>query len=255
VQLGRSRQAPGNDAGKTTSRVARAIRTQIVDGHLQEGCELGTTAHLTKRFGVSQPCLREALRILEAEGLVTIRRGGPGGVVVNQLDERILAKRMATVMAARTVLLSDVRDALHELEPIAARSIATMRGRKASVTQLREKIVALEHRHDDLRGFQVAKVAFSAQLVALSPNHTLSLVASALAAVTASGVAAGRTTGLVESRAVRAWDIRAHRQLVDLIESGDGLAAERYWRTHIDAPPRRISPANGTDVVDMRDYE
>jgi DNA-binding FadR family transcriptional regulator len=55
-------------------RVADELRSLIVSGELSEGESLGREPDLVERFGVSRPSLREALRILEAEGLITVQR-------------------------------------------------------------------------------------------------------------------------------------------------------------------------------------
>ena len=73
---------------------------------------------------MSRPSLREALRILEAEGLVTVVRGVRGGVVVHEPDERMTARTAALVLQARNVPLADVFEARSLLEPIAAKAIA-----------------------------------------------------------------------------------------------------------------------------------
>ena len=54
--------------------VADELRHLIVSGQLTEGESLGREPELIERFGVSRPSLREALRILEAEGLITVVR-------------------------------------------------------------------------------------------------------------------------------------------------------------------------------------
>ncbi|HWS44644.1 MAG TPA: GntR family transcriptional regulator, partial [Acidimicrobiia bacterium] len=69
--------------------IADELRALIVSGDLSEGEMLGHEPDLVERFGVSRPSLREALRILEAEGLVTVVRGVHGGVVVHEPGKRM----------------------------------------------------------------------------------------------------------------------------------------------------------------------
>src|ERR1700739_234526 len=59
--------------------LAAHLRRQIVLGELKEGDQLPSESVLMEQFGVSRPTLREAFRILEAEGAITVRRGGRGG--------------------------------------------------------------------------------------------------------------------------------------------------------------------------------
>jgi len=74
-------------------QIADEVRAAIVSGELAEGDSLGREPDLVERFGVSRPSLREALRILEAEGLITVVRGARGGVVVHAPDKRIERSR------------------------------------------------------------------------------------------------------------------------------------------------------------------
>ena len=63
-------------------QIADELRGLIVSGELADGASLGREPDLVERFGVSRPSLREALRILETEGLIRVVRGLHGGVVV-----------------------------------------------------------------------------------------------------------------------------------------------------------------------------
>ena len=116
--------------------IADELRSAILAGELSEGDSLGQELGLVERFGVSRPSLREALRILEAEGLITVVRGVRGGVVVREPDERTTARSAAMLLQARNVSLADVSEARALLEPLAARAIASKRSRKTIVRQL-----------------------------------------------------------------------------------------------------------------------
>src|SRR5215813_9157695 len=121
-------------------QIADELQAMIVSGRLSEGDSLGREPELVERFGVSRPSLREALRILEAEGLITVVRGMLGGVVVHEPDERMTARTAALVLQARNVSLADVYEARALLEPIAVRSVAQSRSRRAAAAELRQLV-------------------------------------------------------------------------------------------------------------------
>src|SRR3546814_1841939 len=72
---------------KAAEIIAQAIRRRIVLGDLVEGDLLPTEADLMTQFDVSRPTLREAIRLLEAEGLVRVLRGAKGGVRICRSEE------------------------------------------------------------------------------------------------------------------------------------------------------------------------
>ena len=59
--------------------IAGDLRQRILSGEIADGDPLPSQERLMKRFEVSQPSIREALRVLEADGLITVRRGKDGG--------------------------------------------------------------------------------------------------------------------------------------------------------------------------------
>src|SRR5690606_27941135 len=76
---------------KAAELVAGRIRSQIVRGELREGDALPTEGELMKEFGVSRPTLREALRVLEAESLISVHRGSRGGARVRVPQSNVAA--------------------------------------------------------------------------------------------------------------------------------------------------------------------
>jgi GntR family transcriptional regulator, transcriptional repressor for pyruvate dehydrogenase complex len=67
---------------KTAELIADAVREEIYFGRLRPSDRLPNQAAMSAAFGASRPTVREALRILEAEELITGRRGVTGGAVV-----------------------------------------------------------------------------------------------------------------------------------------------------------------------------
>ena len=165
---------PGPAEGKAPAD-RRRTAALIVSGELSEGDSLGREPELVERFGVSRPSLREALRILEAEGLITVLRGAGGGVVVHEPDERMMARTAAMVLASRGVALEDVYAARTLVEPLAAGVLATLRARRGVVSELRALVQAQEDCIAEPEHFAAANARFHERLVALAGNQTLGL--------------------------------------------------------------------------------
>ena len=145
----RSREKP--------EQIADELRALIVSGELAEGDSLGREPDLVERFGVSRPSLREALRILEAEGLITVVRGVLGGVIVHEPNERMTARTAALVLQSRNVTLGDVHQARSVIEPAAVRILAASRraaSRSTSSTSLVEEQRAVHRRPRGVRAGQ-----------------------------------------------------------------------------------------------------
>ena len=103
--------------------VASVLRERIVDGKLANGDLLPKQDELLEEFRISRPSLREALRILESEGLLTVRRGNVGGSVVEAPTADTSAYMFGLVLQSRRGTVADLagRDAVGpgDLEPAA----------------------------------------------------------------------------------------------------------------------------------------
>ena len=236
-------------------QIADELRRLIVSGQLSEGDSLGKEPELVERFGVSRPSLREALRILEAEGLISVVRGMLGGVVVHEPDGRMTARTAALVLQARTVSLADGHEARSLLEPTAARVVASLRSRRAAASELRQRIEDQLNVITDPEAFGHANARFHERLVALAGNQTLSIVAEMLNEIVARAVTAVSRTGSVgSSLATRRRGIRSQERLVSLIEAGKPAEAEAHWRTHMAVVGRVLLGQRATSVIDLMDH-
>ncbi len=246
----------GNN-GRVVSRrkpqqIADELRSLIVNGQLGEGDSLGREPELVERFGVSRPSLREALRILEAEGLITVVRGVLGGAFVHEPDQRMTARTAALVLQTRNVSLADVCDARSMLEPVAVRVLAESRARQAAAAELRRLTAVQEKVIEDPDAFGVANASYHARLVALAGNQTLTIMAEMLDEVVTRAVTAVSKTGTrTDSVAIRRRGLRSQRRLAELIDAGDAAKAEGHWRSHMAVVARVMLGQDATTVIDL----
>ena len=233
--------------------VANRIRQQILDGTLAPGSLLPKQEELLEDFDVSLPSMREALRILEVEGLVDVRRGNVGGAVVRVPGPPEAAYTLALVLQSRAVSLDDVSVALRNFEPRCAALCAERKDRKRAVLpRLQRNITASEAALDDAEEFMTLARAFHEELVAGCGNETTQLVLGSLerlwSAQTRQLTERTLDLGDFASRDVRKNGLAEHVAIVDAIAAGDAAAAERAARDHFARPERHAAIGRGLAV-------
>jgi GntR family transcriptional repressor for pyruvate dehydrogenase complex len=237
-------------------QIADELRTLIVSGKLSDGESLGREPDLVERFGVSRPSLREALRILETEGLIRVVRGLHGGVVVQSPDQRMTARTAALVLQSRNVSLADVFEARGMLEPLAAKTVASSRRRKSAANELVRLIDEEWEALEDPDAFGPANARFHERLVALAGNQTLSILTEMLDEIVVRAVTAvsrGNDDG--GSIATRRRGIRSQEHLVELIRNGKAQEAEEHWRSHMAIVSKVMLGQGSKTVIDLLHHQ
>ena len=235
-------------------QIADELRRLIIAGELDEGDSLGHEPELIERFGVSRPSLREALRILEAEGLITVVRGVLGGVIVHRPDRRQTARTAALVLQTRNVSLADVFQARTIIEPAAVRLVAQARNRRSSAKRLRVLIEVQEEAIEDVVAFGQANAQFHEELVAMAGNQTLTILAEMLNEVVERAVTAVSQSGAGDSVATRRRGVRSQQRLAELVDTGEADVAEDHWRTHMAVVGRVMLGQQAKTVIDLLDH-
>lgn len=221
-------------APKTSELVANRLRNSIIRGEFNEGDSLPIEADLMALFSVSRQTLREALRILESEALIRISRGANGGPKVMAPQAETVVRHFGLMLQYQETTLADVFEARLLIEPQAAR-LVTERAREQAPQRLRMLIHQEEQVLADDIAFAQATIRFHEALVDLAENRTLALMLR-----TINGVFE-RHLSLVTLSASQKGDnsedkklgLRAQSKLARLIESGDGAAAEEFWRRNL----------------------
>lgn len=228
---------------KMAELVARRLRRQIVSGELPGGAALPPEARLMTQYGVSRPTLREAFRVLEAEGLIAIRRGAHGGARARTPSNDAASRYAALVLEYRGTTLEDVYDARNIIEPPCAAMLAR-RHSDADLTSLRDQLARTQACLDDPSRAIEHLNDFHALLADLAGNQTLTVLSGVLRAIIDRSTARHVLT-LADSPhgAVALQDgFREHVMVVALIAEGAADDADRAWRRHLaDAKEQTLS--------------
>jgi len=241
---------------RVAEMVADILRTRIVDGDLADGELLPKQDDLLEEFPVSRPSIREAMRILETEGLISVRRGNIGGAEVHAPTDHGAAFMLGMVMQSKQLTLNDLGQALRILEPACAALCAGRSDRHTEVVpRLREVNKEAEtHLANGPEFTDLARV-FHDEMVGSCGNVTLILLVGTLEtlwsyhesrwAVTTD--AEGRYPGLKLREAV----LEAHVRITDAIDSGDEDAAHRVSQRHIEEAQAYVLNNSGNQRVNI----
>lgn len=221
--------------------VADRLRRRILSGELHDGDTIGKQEDLLAEFRVSKPSIREALRILETEGLITVQRGNVGGAVIHVPKARNAAYMLALVLESKRVRLDDITASLMHLEPVCAGMCASRGDREAQVVaplhRLNDAAAAAIDSADEVAYTDLAR-RFHEELVARCGNETMILVVGTLEALWSSHqrrwTEAASVSGEAPDAEARAASLDQHRLLVGAIEKGDAEKAAQLARHHLE---------------------
>ncbi|GAA4538594.1 FCD domain-containing protein [Pseudonocardia xishanensis] len=234
---------------KAAELVAMRLRKSIVEGELKEGDLLPTEAMLTERYGISRPTLREALRILESEALIEVRRGSRAGAVVRPPKGEVAARYAGFLLEYRGATLSDVFTAAASIESQCVFALATTRT-EADLEALRAAL-AREMSASSMEESLAAQNEFHHLVIQLTGNVTM----VALAEMVRHVIDRATTKGLErEGRSERQSEARhksdqTHRKLLALLEASDADSASELWGRHVRETSRYLEKILDSQAV------
>jgi DNA-binding FadR family transcriptional regulator len=238
---------------KMADAIAGSIRQMIARGELVDGEWLPTEPQLMERFGVSRPTLREGFRLLEADSLVTIRRGPPGGARVTIPGPEAAAAQFGMLLTLSGTTLQDVYEARMVIEPSAARRVAE-RGTATDRKQLAASLDELRATIDDPHAFGRRTTSFHQSIVQMSGNKTLATVVGMLVEIINRHIdqtysETKETPAEINANNRRA--MRSYEKLVELVNARDGEGAEKFWAKHMRAARQYLLRNSDAQVVDL----
>ena len=217
---------------KAADVLAAVLREKILNGELAEGTGLPTERGLGEQSGLSRATVREALRILEGQGLIATRLGRNGGSAVVRPSTAAIERSVDIFIRGQRIRFEAVLEARAAIEPPSARYAALHRT-DTDLQDIERCQTALEQasRDGDIPAYVKANLDWHVAVVRASRNE---LLIAFVSAISPSVHAASDLDGLSPVN-VRDEVIRAHRRVMVAIRDGDGEAAARRMARHVDA--------------------
>ena len=216
---------PFRTATMSTQIVAQ-VREALFQKELHPGDFLGTEKDLAARFGVSRIVARDALRTLEAQGIVDIKVGAGGGARIAQGNARLFAEALAVQLDLTGVTVGEIMDAQRAIESLAA-ELAAVNATADDHARLRELNAAAERQLDNAAAY--TRLGREFHLAVAEASHNRVLVVQLISLQHVSWPAQNPT--LTPEVARRILDV--HKELASLIEMRDPAGARRLMDDHV----------------------
>lgn len=236
---GPSRPDPAKPRQSRPRRVAEAIREWLMDEGWQPGHRLPSEAALMARFGMAKSTIREAVRLLEAEGLVISRTGPGGGVFVHRVSEARAVALLSNHFYFEDLSIDDIYALRLALEPDLAASLA---GRldAGQLARLQATLAESAPAADSAEGEaarHAASLRFHAELAGMSPNPLLRFVVRFLAEMLGEVTVA---RGLHDPADPELWAAGPAYQaeLLEALRAGDAERARAVMAAHMTTAQR-----------------
>jgi DNA-binding FadR family transcriptional regulator len=210
-------------------QVAAQLRELVLRGELAPGERLPNETELSAMFGVSRSTVREALRVLSSQNLITTTRGVSGGSFVahpspDHISE-FLEASLGLLSGTEAVSVADLLEARSLLEVPAARRAARQRSDEDVATLragVREDLQALERERFE------GNFRFHRVIVEASGNRLLEIMARPIFTVL--------RTRFLRDQAPRDFWVRVadeHRRIFERVEAADADGAAREMAEHL----------------------
>ena len=162
-----------------TQRASEAIYNQvypkIISGELRPGDRLPPERELAEMFQRSRPVVREALRMLQQEGLIETAVGSSGGAVIRGVSLKSVEEPLKNLVAMGAINLDELLEYRHINDRSCAR-LAAIHHTEEDAEALRQTLEGAKANLDSLFSFQEYDVAFHSALAKASHNTLASLI-------------------------------------------------------------------------------
>lgn len=211
---------------RASGEIVSQIEHAIFSGQLHPGDRLESERELAEEFHVSRITVRDALRVLEARGLIRVKVGASGGAFVAETNLDQVAESITTMVRLRRLSLSEVAEARTIVETAAAERAAT-RANDDAVARLAEMVERGKQIVRDEGPHTEASMDFHVAVAEASRNELLSATVRAYRDLL--------VQTLHDMRGYRAASVtqKWHEDIVEAIRARDPDATRELMRDHL----------------------
>jgi len=232
--MSKATKTPGQPRRSRPVRVADEIKNWVVERDLQQGDKLPNETEMIALFGVSKGTVREAMRILEAQGLIVTRTGPGGGSFVDKVSAERARSLLANYFYFQNLSIADIYQMRRALEP---ELVASLAGHLTDAQLAEMEVLAARYPEpaqsaEEEKEQHIASLDFHARLAEFSGNALLGFVISFMARVLTDMTIYRK---LYEPPNHELWRRgREHQmRLVEALRHGKGEEARRIMASHM----------------------
>lgn len=231
---------------KASDVLANDLRERILSGDFPAGTALPPERELVTQTRMSRTTVREALRILEVQGLVGIKTGRSGGAFVQRPDGGSVATSVSLLIRGQHLRLIALLETREAIEPACA-SLAAKYRTEEDLTVLDAANAAMSDESGSLSEFLQANVDWHLAVAVASHNEVLIGFMSALSTAIYSST---ENIAFVDDT-VRRTTFRAHKSITDAIRSSDPQAAARRMTKHVHSYAEAVVEVEERTEIDL----
>jgi GntR family transcriptional regulator, transcriptional repressor for pyruvate dehydrogenase complex len=206
--------------------VAQQLLDKIIVADLAPGSSFATEANLLEQFDVSRPTLRESLRILESQGVLELRPGPRGGIIVRKPGTDVLAHGLSVFLRLNDVPFIAVLKAREVIEPALAAE-AAINGSEEDFDELEASIERMKTIKDEKVFIEENRI-FHSIIARASGNQVIETFWS-----TISILATGEHHGVRYTIGNQQHVIEAHKRILKACRQRDAKAAAAEMEAHV----------------------
>lgn len=226
---------------KAADILANQLRDMIVSGRLSPGTYLPTERQLVSDSGLSRTSVRDALRVLESEGLITTKVGRSGGSLVTLPGREAVARSVEMFVRTHGIRLESLLECRVAVEP----TLAGLAARNRTAEQLEE----IEALHEDFRAavddvprYKAINLDWHLAVARASGNEPLIALMEAISRPIRDAMDYQHVT----TPELRRTAVAAHTKIIEAIRDQDQASAFRRMDRHVSGY-RNIAVAGGLD--------